>query len=374
VLGKGSFCVAFEARVEDAQNNIVTLVVKKPIRPESTIYDTDKTVLSYYYITKKYQTYHSIIKFDFTQTVNYFKKLLSFLDQVVASEYVYRDLELFGIGWDYNYNKIDIDFKILKYTNNTLVSLKGDYFESYNLTRCDGKNCIGSIIPYYVIDDYYNMNKDWLKRLNKSYCLGLTEIILVLFYNNDIKMNKLYNFIIEPSFLESKLQYFHIYNRFGIIDNYTELTNLVIELTIRFCDINPLFDSMMASIVLNLLEKDYNVIFYPYHILKIIEKIEESNEDFKVKYSIKDKIYIQDEKNFLKTTFLKKVDIIKNDDLSRLMSNIQIEPNSPSDIEPIRIQNLKMEINKKESSNIQNKNFKKLYLKYKNKYLKLKNI
>jgi len=187
-------------------------------------------------------------------------------------------------------------------------------------------------------------------------------------------MNKLYNFITEPSFLESKLQYFHIYNRFGIIDNYTELTNLVIELTIRFCDINPLFDSMMASIVLNLLEKDYNVIFYPYHILKIIEKIEESNEDFKVKYSIKDKIYIQDEKNFLKTTFLKKVDIIKNDDLSRLMSNIQIEPNSPSDIEPIRIENLKMEINKKESSNIQNKNFKKLYLKYKNKYLKLKNI
>jgi hypothetical protein len=356
-----------------------------------TIYDTDKSVLSYYYITKKYQTYHSIIKFDFAQTVNYFKKLLSFIDQVVASEYVYRDLELFGIGWDYNYDKTDIVFKIIKYTSNTLVSLQGNYFESFTLTRCDDKSCIGSLIPYYVVDDYYNLKQDWLKRLVKSYCLGLTEIILILFYNNDAIMNKLYNFIIEPSFLESKLQYFHIYNRFGILDNYKELTNLVIGLTIRFCDINPLFDSMMASIVLNLLERDYDIIFYPYHILSIIKKIEESNEEFKVEYSIKDKIYVPDEQNFLKTSYLKKVDIIKNDDLNKLMANIQIEPNSFKDIEPIRIDNKNLK--KKVSSNIEssksklnsdsfikkkiepigNKNFKELYLKYKNKYLRLKN-
>jgi hypothetical protein len=50
----------------------------------------------------------------------------------------------------------------------------------------------------------------------------------------------------------------------------------------------------MYSIVLNLLERDYEKIYYPYHILMIIKKIEESNQEFEVEYSIKDSIYIPD--------------------------------------------------------------------------------
>ena len=93
-----------------------------------------------------------------------------------------------------------------------------------------------------------------------------------------------------------------------------------------------------------------------------------------MEYSIKDEIYVPDENNFLKTSYLKKIDIIKNDDLSRLIENIQIETNSSGDIEPIRIEskNLK-KLEKINNDSNDKKNFKELYLKYKNKYLRLKN-
>jgi hypothetical protein len=176
--------------------------------------------LSFYILTKKYNTYLDILQFDFEKTSNYFEKILKFLDKVVISGYIFRDLNLFRIGFEYDGDNTNFIFKIIKYTNNTLVSLNGAFFSSFSLVKCFGKSCIGSIIPFYVIDDYYNLKEDWIKRLNKSYCLGLCEIILILFYNSDENLYNLYKFIIGPSYLESKLQFFHVYNRFGILNNY----------------------------------------------------------------------------------------------------------------------------------------------------------
>jgi len=333
-----------------------------------TIYDNNNKFLSYYYITKKYQTYEDVIKMDFNFIINYFKKILLFLDSIKSFNYIFRNLNMISLGFDYNIDKSDIDVKIIKYTNTTLLSLNDVFFEKFKLTKCFNKSCVGNIIPYYIIDDYYNLENNWLSRLDKYYSLPLVEIIFVLFYNNDNTLNKLYNYIIEPSKLESRLQYFHIYNRYNISNNNHILTNLVNNLKIRFCNINPLFEYTMETIILNLLNKEYNKILYPNHILVIIKKIEESNEEFNIKYYNKNNIYNPNKENYLKISNENKKNIIANDSLINL--NKIKEINNYRDIEPIY--NLSNEYPNIKIILKNNINYKNLYLKYKIKYINLK--
>ena len=173
--------------------------------------------LSNYYITPKYFDYKDIIKMNWNLTIDYFKKILIMLDTVVKFGFIYRNLSIFGIGFEVYITPDSPDknntirVKILKYTTTLLLSLEDKHFKQFESTKCFGKDCIGNLIPYYVIDDYYNLRNDWVRRLDKSYSLGLVEIIFVLFYNNCEILSKLYNFIIGPSVLESRLQYFHMH-------------------------------------------------------------------------------------------------------------------------------------------------------------------
>ena len=329
------------------------------------------------------------MNFDFV--VNYFKKILVMLDNVIGSGFIYRNLNMFGLGYEFDKNTktniIDFNVKILKYTDTTLLSLDDKYFNNFEITKCFSKNCIGSIIPYYIIIDYYNQVKNWKPRLNKFYSLSLVEIILVLFYTDSKYLEKLYEFIIGPSVLESRLQYFHMYKRFSSEKNIRIIFDLVNKLEIKFSDVNPLFEEYIETLILNLLLEKYEKIYYPNQILIMIQQIEKSNLEFKITHISKDDIYIPNNSNYLKSNNSKNMKIIHEDELVDPLVNANLKSENYSYIDKdifdkdkiiLRLKkntNKKNEIGSKTGSKTDSNTdiFQKLYIKYKSKYLMLKN-
>lgn len=302
-----------------------------------SIINNSGDLLSYYYMTKKYHNYVDIVEqTNFNFSLTYLKKILGLLNNLISRKYVYHNLNLFGLGYEIitmqtNTDIIDFQIIILDYTIKTLLSLEDDYFEQFKFSRCGNKKCIGNIIPYYIIDDYYNLNPNWLKRLKKSYSLGLVEIMLVLFYNDDKNLENIYNFLIGPSILESQLHYYHFYKRLNSDTNVHNLIISIHELVIRFCNINPIMELELKNIIINLIDKNYDKIYYPSQILYKIKKIEESNNDFEIEYNSKNEIHNPVNYNYLRTNIYKKQKILSEN------------------------------------------NYKLLYKKYKMKYLRLKN-
>lgn len=315
-------------------------------------------LLSYYYITKKYYNYVDIItKNNFNFSITYFKKLLKLLDNLISRNYIYRNFNMFGLGFELKKNleanikedNNNFEIIILGYTITTLLSLDDNFFNQFKISKCSDKKCIGNLTPYYVINDYYNLESNWLKRLNKFYSLGLVEIILILFYNDSEDLTKIYNFIIGPSIFESQLHYYHFYKRFNSYANINNLNSLISSLNLRYCNIYHLFDDKLKLIIINLLDKNYDIIYYPNHILNIIKEIQKADMEYKITYSSKKNIYNPTEDNYKKTDIIKKKKIIMEDD---------IIDNKDINIPIVILSN--------------NKNYYNLYKKYKYKYLILK--
>lgn len=324
-------------------------------------------LLSYYYITKKYPNYISVLEHkNFNFSLTYLKKLLELFDNLISRKYVFRNLNMFGLGLGYNVDRNSTDFSImiLDYTMETLLNLENVFFDQFKISRCGNKKCIGNLTPYYVIDDYYNLENNWLPRLNKFYSLGLVEIILTLFYTNDDNLSKIYDFIIGPSVFESQLHYYHFYERFNSGTNIHNLNLLINDLKLRYCGINPLMENELKLILINLLSKNYDSIHYPHQILKLIERIEKSNDEFEIEYLSKEQIYNPMNNNYLKTNTVIKNKILSDDTLNldnTLNSDIGYGHGSGYGHRP-----------ESGSGSGSGTGYHELYKKYKNKYLKLK--
>lgn len=325
------------------------------------IINTFGEVIAYYYITKKYYNYKDIVqKNDLNFTIIYFKKLLVVLDKLISKKYIYRNFALYGIGYDVNYDSngnsngnsngdSNFDIVILDYTSLTLLSTNDDFFKKFYKVGCNNKKCVGYLTPYYVIDDYYDLNKNWLSRLDKFYSLGLVEIILSLFYEKDNNLVNIYNFLIGPSILEAQLHYVHFHSRFNNKKNIHNLTLGLNKLQFRYCEVNPIFESRLEYIILNLLSTKYDEIHYPIQIFNIIEKIELSDNEFKINHNFLDKIYNPKNNDYNNTSHDVKKKIISQDVYEYGTNNNKI--NDPNDFT----------------------DYFNLYKKYKIKYLNLKN-
>jgi len=347
-----------------------------------TIYNNSGEFLSYYYLTKKYYNFIDILnQTDFIFSITFFKKLLALLDNVLAHRYVLRNLNMFDLGYEKK-SQNNFEIILIKYTNKSLLSLKDNFFTSFDILKCYDKKCIGNLTPYYVIGDYYNINNNWLDRLDKFYSLALVEIILVLFYNNDDNLSKIYDFIVGPSVFEGQLHYYHFYKRFNSEKNVHNLNLLINDLKLRFCDINPLFEYILHSIIINLLDKNYDKIYYPNQILTVIENNEKSNNEFDIKYTSKKKIYNPQDDNYMKINYKIKQNILSNDELkitnstnsnipksnsnlNNLIGDEEITNNISEDIIKIPIKKITYKLF---DSNLNN-NYHNKYLKYKTKYI-----
>lgn len=334
-----------------------------------TIVDTQGKFLSHYYISKKYNTIKEFENhYQFDNTIEYFKNMLEFLDRLLTHKYIWRNFNAGSIGYEITMSlnsKPTPNVKILKYTPFTLVNLQGDFFKKFKEIRCGGKICVGDIIPYYVVKDYYDLQPNWLERLDKSYSLGLVEIILILFYNQDLNSSKLHKFITEPSLLESKMQYFHIYNRYNNFNNLGNLNTIVSNLIPRYCNLNPLIENALTDITLELLDWNYERIPYPNQMLEKIKHIEKSNGDFSI-------IFLPIKKNYTYSILNKPNDkekkniILRDSLLSNTNEQTQVK-NQFNKIEPIGAIGPN-----KQNFETSNPDYYKLYLKYKSKYFKLK--
>ena len=327
-----------------------------------TIYNSSGDFLSHYYMTKKYSDCFDIIKqTDFEFVIDFFKKLLILLDDIIARKCILRNLDMFGLGFDSENNN---NIVLLGYTNTSIVSIESNFIQKFDILGCYDKKCVGNLTPYYIIDDYYNLKKDWVTRINKSYSLGLVEIILILFFNNNEVLSKIYDFIIGPSIFESQLHYYHFYQRFSLSNNTHNLNLLINELNMRFCGVNPILESTFQTIIINLLNKDYDKILYPNQILELVKKIEESNNEFNIKYVSKENIYNSQNDNYLKTNIDIKQTILSEDNLIiKNPNNNELKSPDNKISEPIN----KLTYGYKEN------NYYKLYKKYKLKYLIAKN-
>ena len=316
-----------------------------------TVYDSVGQFLFNYIVTQKYRTSHDILKLDFEKTMVFYKSLLDFLNNVIRSNYIIRNLIFINSGL---LIKEGIPIYILfDYNENSLVTDNGIFFTNLNKNgeRCFGKECAGSLIPYYVMNDYLTMNPEWLSRLNKLYSLGLAEITLSIFYNQTPDIVSLYNFLTDSSKLESSMQYFHFVKKFNSMLNIVNLQEILTKAEIRFCNINPRLKELFSAIIMHLIDTNYDKIYSPYQIKQLFDELEKNNKEYKINYKQLNQFYNPMIENTKTIPFEIKSNIANTDYI-----NVLVEQTSRGGGE--------------QEYDLYYKN---KYLKYKNKYLQLKN-
>ncbi len=336
---------------KDDKRNFSTNIIN--IFLYGTVYNGEVPV-SNYILSKKYHNYQDILKLDENMSIIYISRLIEFLNELHKLNMVYRDLQFYNIGYDKLPNGI-INFVVLNYNNLTLLNLNDKFFESFKLTGCNSKYCGGTLIPYYVVKDFFYSNSKWLPRLDKLYSLGLAEIIICMFFKDNQTFHELYKLLSGIASLNSSLYYHHLITIFDDNIKYDRLIELINNLDCRFPKINPLVEKMLKQIVVNLFSKNYNDIYLPGQIIDLMNKILPSNDEFDNKqvstlkpigsYPVYKVEPTQVENELLK---LSKKDI-KMQDIRKM---VFVGGSIDSEINP---------------------DYKKLYLKYKSKYLKLKN-
>jgi hypothetical protein len=307
-----------------------------------TVYDSKGNFLFNYIITKKYGISSDILKMDYVNTMLFYKDLLHFINKVIDSNYIIRNLMFINSGLNFRDSKPY--FILLEYDENSIVTTNGTYFTKLNEygSRCLGKECAGALIPYYVMNDYLTMNPQWLKRLNKLYSLGLAEITISLFYNQSLEIVDLYNFLTETSKLDSAMQYFHFVKKFNSMLNIKNIQEILKKSEIRFCNINPQLSKLFNAIIMHLIDTDYDKIFSPYDIKRLIEELENNNQEYKINYKSLDNFYNPLTQNSKTLTPDEKTSIVNGDYINDVLLYGG------------------------------NDYYKVKYLKYKNKYLQLK--
>lgn len=324
-------------------NNIINIFLY------GNIYNGERYVSSFI-LTKKYNDYSDILRFDMDETIFFYSRLIEFLNELKGLNMIYRDLKFSNIGYE-KLPEGQIQFIVLEYDNLTLLNLNDEFFNGFKLTGCNNKYCGGTLIPYYVIHDYFYSNPDWLSRLDKLYCLGLFEITMCLFFKDEKNFHELYKLLSGISSLKSSLYYHHLITIFDDIDKYLKIQNNVYDLVCKFVQINPILDKFLHDLMINLIVKPYEIIWYPKYIINMFNKILPGEKEFDGKPNGTTIHPIGSLLNYSPTP--KQIEDIFNDKFES--RNKQVEK--------------KIELLGGDDQTY----YKKMYLKYKFKYIKLKN-
>ena len=313
------------------------------------LYTKDKIPISNYIITKKYQNYKSLLTLNYKQAIKYIIKLLTFLTKLDENKIIYRNLKFSSIGYDFLDS--EIEFVLLDYTDITLIKLNhlpantnthtntqtntNTFFINYK-NDCNS-NYAGKLIPYYVIKDFFNLETNWLNRLDRLYSVGLAECIIFILYFQDKIMEDFFSILYAPSKEISCIHYYKYLNIFDDGEKRLKFLKLINNMTPKYIEmdkltINPLF----IRIIKNCFETNYNNIKSPAIYLYSMNEI---FKEYFNKKNIQDRQLIQPINDDIIT---KRIDL----DLDIKLHNDNIHP-----------------IN----------NYKFKYLKYKNKYLATKN-
>lgn len=239
------------------------------------IYLGDK-LLCTYTITRKYYDYNYIKNLEYNEMISYFKSLLEFLVKLEANEYFYRDLKFANIGLDLIDNanktnnithKYDYKFVVLDYDEATLINKNDSFFTNYNMNGCYEKYCAGTLIPYFIIKDYFELNPNWIKKFDKVYIVGLVDIIINLFFTKEKNSSNVLKILYKPCHYNTCI---HYYRYLKIFDDKTSMDLLeysLINLKPKFIELEHNKKDCLIYLIMNLLNKDYSLINSPTIIL-----------------------------------------------------------------------------------------------------------
>jgi hypothetical protein len=307
------------------------------------LYTKDKTFICNYIITKKYENHHSLLKLNYDQTIKYITKILLFLEKCKTNDIIYRNFKFSDIG--YEYVNSEINFVILGYDDLTLIKKNDDFFTNKK-DGCDAM-CAGTLVPYFIIKDFFEMEADWKNKLDKLYSVGLAETLIFLLYTQDENMSQLFKLMYDPSYLKPCLHYYHYMK---IFDNETirsDFFRLIVSLTPKFVEIDPTtINPMFTRIIQNCFDTEYGAVKSPNSYLQHIKKIygEYNQEKTNIKTFIKP-ITTTEYPDIPKSSQLIKPDRIapddkndKNDknDMETLKSLFDLDTDDEIHIKPIK--------------------------------------
>ena len=246
------------------------------------LYTSDNTYICNYIITKKYKNHTQLLKIDYEYTIKYIIKMLIFIEKCRENNIILRNFKFSGIG--YEFINSEIEFVLLDYNDLSLIKKTDDYFNKFK-NGCDNL-CAGTLVPYFVINDYFEMNPEWLNKLDKLYSIGLAEILIFLLFNQDQYMENLFKLLYNPSQLKPCLHYHHYMKLFQNKKQSEEFRQLLNSLSTKFIDIEPkVIKPMFMRLIYNCFEMNYENVKSP---LTYLNHMNEIYADYnKVKSSIK---------------------------------------------------------------------------------------
>ena len=222
------------------------------------LYSSSNKFISSYVITRLYQDYTSISNLNYNQMIEYFKSLLEFFVKLEDLKYFYRDLKFTNIGMDIvdGINK----FIVLDYDDVTIINKNDNFFSEFNFHGCYTKYCAGTLIPYFIIKDYLELNPKWINKFDKVHVVGLVDIIINLFFIKDKYSMGVMNIIYKPCNYNTCVHYYQYLKIFDDKNTYDILEYALINLKPKFIELEYSKKDCLIYLVMNLLNKKYSCI------------------------------------------------------------------------------------------------------------------
>ena len=233
------------------------------------LYTKDNIFICNYIITKYYENHHSLLKLNYNHTMKYIIKIMLFLQKCYENNIIIRNFKFSALG--YEFINSEIQFIILDYDDATLIRQTDNFFNTFS-DGCDTM-CAGTLVPYFIIEDFFEMVPEWKNKLDKLYSIGLAETLIFLLYTQDEIMENLFKIIYNPSYLKPCLHYYHFMKIFDNETNTYDFFRSITSLKPKFVEIDSkIINPMFTRIIQNCFDTKYNVVKSPMSYLQHINK------------------------------------------------------------------------------------------------------
>jgi len=220
------------------------------------LYTESNKFICSYVIKRFYHDYKAVSKLDYQQLIMYFKSMLDFLVKLEEQKYFYRDLKFVNIGMDKNLDGSNI-FVAIDYDDITIINKKDNFFNEFNIQGCYTKYCAGTLIPYFIIKDYLEVNPQWIDKFDKVYVIGLVDTMIRLFFENEKNSTNILKILYKPCEYDTCIHYYQYLKIFDDKNKYDLLEYSSISLKSKFIELAHNKKDCLIYLIINLLNKNY---------------------------------------------------------------------------------------------------------------------
>ena len=219
------------------------------------LFTESKKFICSYVITRFYQDYKEISNLDYSQQIKYFKSILEFFVKLENLKYFYRDLKFTNIGMD-TFNG-ENKFIVLDYDDITIINKDDNFFKEFNFHGCYAKYCAGTLIPYFIIKDYLEINNEWIKKFDKVHVIGLVDIMINLFFIKEKHCINVLDILYKPCNYDTCIHYYQYLQLFDDKNKYDLLEYSLINLKPKFIELEHNKKDCLIYLIMNLLNSKY---------------------------------------------------------------------------------------------------------------------